>query len=491
MKKHELIFSVVKIPLDILVIIWSFFLARELRLVTDLIPWVNLPIQTIDTLWLFYYSLIWGLIFLFFLVSHGLYSMSLSSSKLKETLDIIRYTFYSFVFFTVIVYLWKEVIYPKADIPRLISIFAFTFSTFFIIIERISLNYFQSYLLSKNFLTKKNLIIINNKSHDDIKDILIDISKTGIYNIIWYVNKEKVDLKKVKYIGWINEIKEIFEKNKCDEILYIDSDFKKQERNKIWELSRIYWVRYRYITNIFDVTQWNTELSLINSIPVIEIKSTPLDNWWRVIKRFCDIILSIFWIIVFLPIMILIAILIKLEDSEGPAIYKNRRVGQNGKIFNLYKFRYIKRKYCIKDSYGVRQEDDEALKYEQKLIEEKSTRNGPLYKIENDPRKTKIWRIIEKYSLDEIPQFFNVFLWNMSLVGPRPHQPREVEKYDTYHKRLLTIKPGITWMAQVNGRESNDFDTEAKLDIFYIENWSFLLDLKIVFKTFYTIISRK
>lgn len=491
MKKHELIFSVVKIPLDTLIIVWSFFIARQLRLATDLIPWVNLPIQTIDTLGLFYYSLIWAAIFLFFLVTHGLYSMSLSNSKLKEWLDIIRYSFYSFVFFAVIVFLGKEIIYPKADIPRLIFIFSFSISTIIIILERIFLNNLQSYLLSKNFLSKKNLLIISNKPHEDIAYILEDIHKTGIYHIIWYANKEKVDIKKIKYIGWVDEVRKIFEKNECDEILYIESDFKKQELYNIWELSRIYGVRYRYITNNFDVTKWNTELSLINSIPVIEIKNTPLDNWGRVIKRISDIILSIFWIALFLPLMLIIAIFIKIEDKNGPIIYKNRRVWQNGKIFNLYKFRYIKREYCVKDSYGVNEDEDEALRYEQELIKEKSIRNGPLYKIENDPRKTKTWSIIEKYSLDEIPQFFNVFLWNMSLVGPRPHQPREVEKYDIDHKRLLTIKPWITWMAQVNGRETNDFNKEAQLDIFYIENWSLLLDLKIIFKTFYTIISRK
>jgi lipopolysaccharide/colanic/teichoic acid biosynthesis glycosyltransferase len=130
------------------------------------------------------------------------------------------------------------------------------------------------------------------------------------------------------------------------------------------------------------------------------------------------------------------------------------------------------------------------LDLEEKLIKEKSTRNWPLYKIKNDPRKTKIWNFIEKYSIDELPQFFNVLIWNMSLVGPRPHQPREVEKYLMKHKRLLTIKPWITWMAQVNWRENNDFEKEAKLDIYYIENWSLLLDLKIILKTITHILYR-
>ncbi|KKP81884.1 MAG: Sugar transferase [Candidatus Moranbacteria bacterium GW2011_GWF2_35_54] len=118
-----------------------------------------------------------------------------------------------------------------------------------------------------------------------------------------------------------------------------------------------------------------------------------------------------------------------------------------------------------------------------KKILECSVRRGPLYKIKNDPRKTKIGTFIEKYSIDEFPQFFNVFLGDMSLVGPRPHQKREVEKYREYHRRLLTIKPGITGMAQVSGRSDLDFENEYKLDLYYIENWSLRLDIQIIFKT--------
>jgi len=189
--------------------------------------------------------------------------------------------------------------------------------------------------------------------------------------------------------------------------------------------------------------------------------------------------------------MLIVAICIKIEDPSGPVIYKNRRIGQNGSIFNCYKFRYLKWEYCIKESYGTPNSIDPAIKIEQELISEKSSRDGPLYKIKSDPRKTKIGSFLEKYSLDEIPQFFNVLIWDMSIVWPRPHQPREVEQYKKYQKRLLTIKPWISGMAQVNGREENNFEKEAKLDIFYIENWSFLLDLKIIAKTLTIILSRK
>jgi lipopolysaccharide/colanic/teichoic acid biosynthesis glycosyltransferase len=126
---------------------------------------------------------------------------------------------------------------------------------------------------------------------------------------------------------------------------------------------------------------------------------------------------------------------------------------------------------------------NKALELEKNLIEKQSVRQGPLYKIRNDPRKTRVGNFIEKYSIDELPQFFNVLFGSMSMVGPRPHQKREVEKYMDYHRRLLTIKPGITGMAQISGRSDLDFEDEYRLDLYYIENWSLSLDVLICLDT--------
>lgn len=489
MKKNEIIFWSIRLPLDFLIVFISFFIARELRLIRDLIPSINLPVQTIDSISLFKYSLIWSFLIIFLFSIHSLYFIKITHSKIKEFLEIIRYSFYGFIFFSVIVYLWKWFIFDT-EIPRLIILFTFIISTILIILQRIILNNIQYFLLEKWIITKKKILLINNKSDEKIKEILKDLKNSKIYEITWYINATDKEIKKIKYLWDINKAKELFEEKQCDEILYIDSDFSKKELLELWELSRIFGIRYRYITNSFDITKINTTLSLINKIPVIEIKNTPLDNWWRILKRLADIIAWIIWIIIFSPILLITAILIKFENFRAPVIYKNKRIWQNWKIFNLYKFRYLKWEYCIKDSYWIDHNDDEALKFEKKLIEKESTRNWPLYKIKNDPRKTKIWKFIEKYSIDELPQFFNIIIWNMSLVWPRPHQPREVKNYTLKQKRVLTIKPWITWMAQVNGREKNDFESEAELDIYYIENWSFLIDLKIILKTFSVIFKR-
>ncbi len=147
-------------------------------------------------------------------------------------------------------------------------------------------------------------------------------------------------------------------------------------------------------------------------------------------------------------------------------------------------------KYCIKDAYGIEWASDSALKFEEQLKQKADMRNGPLYKIANDPRKTRIGKIIEKLSLDELPQLWNVLIGNMSLVGPRPHQPREVDLYSEHHYQVLTVKPGITGMAQVSGRDQNSFEEEVGYDVYYIENYSILLDLLILIKTIWVVLIR-
>lgn len=491
MKHHELIFSIIKIPWDFLIVFFAFFLARNIRLITDLIPGVNLPVQTIENASLFVFASFGALLYIIVFAMHQLYKLQISHSKIWEVLDVIRYGIYWFLFFSVGVYLGNGVLYEGSEIPRLIIIFTLILSVFWSIILRICINTIQSILLHRNMIPKRNIVLISNKDWKELKNILRDIKQSKIYNILWYSNDSEIKKSSLNYIWSISALEELFKNHVCDEILYIESDYSKSDLYKIWSLSRTYGIKYRYVTNSFDVTKTNTILSLIHQTPVIEIQNTPLEYWGRIVKRVTDIIGSGIMLVISIPLFIIVSIFIKIEDPSWPVIYKNRRIGQNGKTFNCYKFRYLKWKHCVKESYGTPNNLDPAIDFEKQLISEKSTRNWPLYKIQKDPRKTKIWTLLEKYSLDEVPQFINVFLWDMSLVGPRPHQPREVEKYKKYQKRLLTIKPWISGMAQVNGRDQNNFEKEAKLDIFYIENWSFLLDLKIIAKTLTIILSRK
>jgi exopolysaccharide biosynthesis polyprenyl glycosylphosphotransferase len=220
------------------------------------------------------------------------------------------------------------------------------------------------------------------------------------------------------------------------------------------------------------------EPTIINQELFLNVKHTRLDGWNVVLKRLFDIFFSIMFFLVFGWLYIIIAIAIKI-DSKGDVLYMNERMGPSGKVFQLYKFRRFKQEYCTsKYNKG-------ALQAEQNLIKKQNMRddNGPLYKIKDDPRMTRVGKFLEKTSLDELPQFINVLFGDMSVVGPRPHQPREVEKYESHHFKVLNIKPGITGYAQVNGRSDLPFEKEVYYDTYYVEHWNFLLDLYIIIKT--------
>jgi lipopolysaccharide/colanic/teichoic acid biosynthesis glycosyltransferase len=186
--------------------------------------------------------------------------------------------------------------------------------------------------------------------------------------------------------------------------------------------------------------------------------------------------------------MLLVALGILIETGR-PVIYKNERVGIRGKKFFTYKFRSMFQKDCTGPQYGEAGMKAEAREAE--LINTQSIKSGPVYKIFDDPRVTRFGRFIRRWSLDELPNFFNVLMGQMSIVGPRPHQPREVGKYERRHRRVLDIKPGITGLSQISGRSNLSFEEEVKLDVFYIEKWNLFLDLIIIVKTPFVVIRRR
>ena len=234
-------------------------------------------------------------------------------------------------------------------------------------------------------------------------------------------------------------------------------------------------VTCRVIVDFYKRRRANSYVSSVGTYPVITYHTISLNNYETIIKRTMDIVGSIVGIILSSPIMLIAAIAIKL-DSPGPVIFKQVRVGQNGRHFKIYKFRsmYI---------------DAEARKVE--LMAQNEMSGGVMFKMKDDPRVTKVGKFIRKTSIDELPQFFNVFIGNMSLVGTRPPTVDEVEKYERDQWRRISIKPGITGMWQVSGRSNvESFEDVVQMDVDYIDNWSIFEDIKIIFRTVIVILHR-
>lgn len=212
------------------------------------------------------------------------------------------------------------------------------------------------------------------------------------------------------------------------------------------------------------------ELEVVN-MQLINIAN---QNRYEKIKRFFDICLSAAALVVLSPLLLVIAILIYLED-KGPVIYSQTRIGKDGRAFKLYKFRSM----CV--------DADEKLKDLQKLNE----RDGPVFKIRDDPRVTKVGKFIRKTCIDELPQLVNIIKGDMSIVGPRPPLPNEVEQYNSYQKQRLLVVPGLTCYWQIQKGEETTFDEWVELDLKYIKERSILLDFRLILLTFKVILSGK
>ena len=197
-------------------------------------------------------------------------------------------------------------------------------------------------------------------------------------------------------------------------------------------------------------------------------------RWYTFVKRILDLIVSVIGLIVCFPLFLVIAVLIKL-DSKGPVIFKQVRMGKGGRPFMFYKFRSMR-------------EGSEGLQEELRHLD---ITGGPIFKIKEDPRVTRVGRFLRRTTLDEFPQFWNVLKGNMTLVGPRPPVPEEVEKYTRLQRRRLDVKPGLTCLWQVSGRSEISFSEWIQLDLYYVQHQSLLLDLKILIRTIPAVLSRK
>ncbi len=254
-------------------------------------------------------------------------------------------------------------------------------------------------------------------------------------------------------------------------LLFVDEIFLSVpcERRRVMELveeARIVGIDVRVVPDLYDGLAWNAPVEYIGHFPTIPLHRRDMPMGSFLGKRILDIALSTMALMILTPLMLVIAITIRL-DSPGPILYRSQRIGRKGRTFCVYKFRTM-----VRNAHELKAE-----------MEHMNERDGILFKITNDPRITRVGKVLRKYSLDELPQFYNVLLGDMSIVGPRPPLAAEVEQYDLTHLRRLDVLPGITGLWQVEARQDPSFDSYISLDTAYVENWTLWLDLKILART--------
>lgn len=220
------------------------------------------------------------------------------------------------------------------------------------------------------------------------------------------------------------------------------------------------------VPDLFHLTKDQMRVEELNGIPLLSTRELSIRGWNAVFKRSFDIVVGTVAAALALPFALLIALAIRL-DTAGPILYSQVRVGKNGQHFRCYKFRSM-----VKDADQLRQQ-----------MAELNESSGPLFKIRNDPRLTRVGRLIRRYSLDELPQLINILAGDMSLIGPRPNLPAEVEHYEDWMYKRLSVSPGLTGLWQVSGRSDLTFEEMVLLDIYYVENWTMGLDLNILLRS--------
>lgn len=271
----------------------------------------------------------------------------------------------------------------------------------------------------------------------------------------------------------LSDLPELLRQHVIDEIIFAVESRRLSELEEMFLLCDEEGVRTRVAVDFFPHVNSKMYLDQLGSSPLLTFSATPHDEIRLLMKRITDLAVAVPALVILSPFMLLIAVLIRLT-SPGPVIFRQKRCGLNGRTFVFYKFRSM----C---------EDAEARRAEVEHLNERQT----VFKIRNDPRLTPIGRFLRKFSIDEWPQLWNVLKGDMSLVGPRPPLPHEVDKYERWQRRRLRMRPGLTCLWAVRGRDKVDFETWMRLDMQYIDTWSLGLDWKIMLRTIPQVLSGK
>jgi exopolysaccharide biosynthesis polyprenyl glycosylphosphotransferase len=407
------------------------------------------------------FSIIWVIIF----TKLGAYSYQRFTSIKKEFKIVAKTTILGVFIFFAVFFLFRFGYIPRSYIV----IFAFI-NFVFLSLEKIILFYIAKVLRKKGKNRKKIIVVGTGRRAKNFIETAEKNIGWGL-DIIGLISGEKskvgLDFHGHRVIGSNEQIENILHQNPVDEVIICVSTKRFDRIREILECCEREGVQVRLNSDFFGRIAKKVRVDHIYGMPIISFITTPDNEWKLYIKRLMDILVSGILFIILSPLFLIIAILIKIT-SKGSVFYQWNVVGLNKKPFKSWKFRTM-----IPDADEMKSD-----------LEIYNLMKGPVFKLKSDPRVTKIGKFLRKYSLDELPQLWNVLKGDMSLVGPRPAGPHELVRYESWHRRKLSIKPGITCLWQVSGRNRiRDFDEWVKLDLQYIENWSLWLDIKILLKT--------
>jgi len=413
--------------------------------------------------------LFWGLMVVFLNNAHGLYQTKREIFESVEIWQVIRSVLLSSFIIIVAIYLVKIEGFPRTVLVLASCFMAFSFSLW-----RFLKRLFVDYLVTHGYNNFNVLIIGAGKVGTALVKEIQKRPGLGL-NVVGYIDDFKEDAPDKKgppIIGKTSDFLKIARQEFIDKI-FITVHHDGKVFLQLLEQARELRVAVRVVPHGFELMQGKFTKYNIGFIPILEYCDSHVFSK-QAGKRIFDFLAGSILIILFSPVILALVMIVKL-DSPGPVFYFSRRYGRGGRIFNMYKFR------------SMVQDAEQTLD----AIKAKNEVDGPIFKMKKDPRITKIGRILRKYSLDELPQIFNVFKGDMSLVGPRPLPIAQVEREDIRQLKRLEVRPGITGLWQIRGRSDISFKRLVKWDVWYINNWSFWLDFNILLQTIPVVIKGK
>ncbi len=279
---------------------------------------------------------------------------------------------------------------------------------------------------------------------------------------------------RIKVLGPVDRLAQVVQAQGVDHVIIALPATEHRSIADIIDQCKQQRVGFYLVPDLFEIQLNTVDLDSIGGIPIIGLRDGGIVGWDFFLKRLLDVTLSLAVLVIGSPAFLLISLAVRIE-SRGPAFYSSERVGHHGKPFRMVKFRSMR-------------EDADQMR---DTLAEHNQADGPLFKMANDPRRTRIGAWLRRLSLDELPQFWNILRGDMSLVGPRAPLAEEVEQYEEWQKKRLIVKPGLTGLWQVNGRSNVPFEEMVMMDIYYIDNWSLGLDINLIIRTIPAVVARR
>jgi exopolysaccharide biosynthesis polyprenyl glycosylphosphotransferase len=394
----------------------------------------------------------------------GLYTSRRGVSWLDRAVTIFHGTLVGIAMLIVAFFLYRPFFYS-----RLMFAFAGAFIVIVLAAFRFVLGVALGRLRSRGVGVESLLIVGASERGRALMRTIVARPELG-YRVIGFLDddpaRNTTNLGRFPALGAISGLSRILSEERPDEVIVTLSADRHLQILRILNECEKHQTRVKVVPDLYEMTLNRVAVDDINGIPLIGVREVTIRGWNFAVKRAIDIGLCLVTAVVLSPLFVLVAIAIKL-DSPGPIFFKQIRIGRVGRPFMCFKFRSMR----------------EGAEKEREQLAELNEASGPLFKIKNDPRRTRMGRFFRRTSLDEFPQIINVLRGEMSLVGPRPPLPSEAAQYEEWHKKRLEVAPGMSGLWQVSGRSLLTFDEMVMLDLFYIENWSLSLDLKIMLRT--------